>query len=125
MAALAWAILPIPWRSRRLRGFLRQYHYHTARIQTFASTRSIKPLSDATPEDGTLFKDYDGYGLYIRDMALFDEQRALKLPYDTGAAILATPRDVIFGRGSKWPKHWSDRLVIDLVPMAKRLLGKQ
>ena len=85
----------------------------------------IKPLSDATPEDGTLFKDYDGYGLYIRDMALFDEQRALKLPYDTGAAILATPRDVIFGRGSKWPKHWSDRLVIDLVPMAKRLLGKQ
>ena len=84
----------------------------------------LKPLADATPADGTLFSSYDGYGLYIHDMALYEAQRSQKLPYDTGAAILATPREVIFGRGPHWPKIWSDRLVIDLVGLAKSVLGK-
>ena len=84
----------------------------------------VKPLSEATGADGTLFDSYEGYGLYIRDMALFDQHRSQKLPYDTGAALLATPRDVMFGRGPKWPQTWSDRVVIDLVGIAKRILGR-
>lgn len=84
----------------------------------------LKPLDGATPADGTLFASYDGYGLYIRDMALFEAQRAQKLPFDTGAPLLATPRPVIFGRGAQWPESWNDRLVIDLVAIAKSLLGK-
>lgn len=85
---------------------------------------TLKPLADASPADGTLFDSYKGYGLYIRDMALFDQQRAQKLPYDTGAALLSTPRDVLFGRGAKWPQTWSDRVVIDLIGIAKRVLGR-
>ena len=84
----------------------------------------LKPLADATPSDGALFASHDGYGLYIRDMALFEQQRSQKLPIDTGAALLATPRPVIFGRGAHWPESWSDRLVIDLVAIAKSILGK-
>lgn len=84
----------------------------------------LKPLGDATAADGTLFSSYDGYGLYVRDMALYQAQASQKLPYDTGAAILSTPRNILFGSGPHWPKTWSDRLVIDLVGMAKNLLGK-
>jgi len=84
----------------------------------------LKPLADATPTDGTLFASHDGYGLYIRDMALFEAHKAQKLPIDTGAPLLATPRPVIFGRGAHWPESWNDRLVIDLVAIAKSILGK-
>ena len=84
----------------------------------------LKPLEDATPADGTLFASHDGYGLYIRDMALFEAQRNQRLLIDTGAPILATSRPVIFGRGAHWPQSWNDRLVIDLVAIAKTILGK-
>lgn len=84
----------------------------------------LKPLADATATDGTLFDSYDGYGLYIRDMALFETQKSQKLAYDTGAPLLATPRDVLFGLGAKWPQRWSDRTVIDLVAIAKHILGR-
>ncbi|WP_284162995.1 hypothetical protein [Frigidibacter sp. SD6-1] len=84
----------------------------------------LKPVADATPEDGTLFDSYDGYGLYIRDMALFETHRTQRLPIDTGAPLLATPRPVLFGRGAHWPESWSDRTVIDLVAIAKTILGK-
>lgn len=80
----------------------------------------LKPLADARPEDGTLFDSYDGYGLYIRDPALFEAHRGTILPADTGAPVLMTRRSVIFGRGAKW----GDRIVIDLVPLARRILGK-
>lgn len=79
----------------------------------------LKPLAAARPEDGTLFDSYDGYGLFIRDQALFEAHRGTILPADTGAPILMTKRSVIFGRGAKW----GDRIVIDLVPLARRLLG--
>ena len=85
----------------------------------------IKPLAGARPADGTLFASHDGYGLFIRDMALFEAHRTLQLPIDTGAHILHTNREVIFGIGANWPKFWGDRLVIDLVPLAKRLLGQK
>lgn len=84
----------------------------------------LKPLADATPADGTLFASHDGYGLYIRDMALFEVHKAQKLPFDTGAPLLATPRSVMFGRGARWPESWNDRLVIDLVAIAKNILGR-
>lgn len=84
----------------------------------------LKPVADATAADGTLFASYDGYGLYIRDMALFEAHKSQRLPIDTGAPILATPRPVIFGRGAHWPESWGDRLVIDLVAIAKKILGK-
>lgn len=84
---------------------------------------TLKPVADATPEDGVLFDAYDDYGLYIHDVTLFDQQKSQQMPVDTGASIFQTPRDVIFGLGAKWPKNWHDRWVIDLVPIAKRLLG--
>lgn len=84
----------------------------------------LKPVESATPADGTLFASHDGYGLYIRDMALFDAHKSQRLPIDTGAPILATPRPVLFGRGAHWPESWGDRLVIDLVAIAKKILGK-
>jgi hypothetical protein len=84
----------------------------------------IKPVEDAIAEDGKLFSSHLGYGLYIRDMALFDQHRTMKLPIDTGAPILSTPRQVIFGMGARWPENWTDRTVIDLVAIAKRVLGK-
>ena len=84
---------------------------------------TIKPMTDATPEDGQLFDSYDGYGLYIKDMALFEQQRNQKLPINTGSWALHTPREIMFGRGAKWPPNWKERMIIDLVPIAKRLLG--
>lgn len=83
----------------------------------------VKPIADATPEDGELFDSYDGYGLYIKDMALFEQQRNQKLPINTGSWALHTPREIMFGHGAKWPPNWKERMIIDLVPIAKRLLG--
>ena len=83
----------------------------------------VKPIADATPEDGQLFDSYDGYGLYIKDMALFEQQRSQKLPINTGSWALHTPREIMFGHGAKWPPNWKERMIIDLVPIAKRLLG--
>jgi hypothetical protein len=85
----------------------------------------IKPVADARPEDGQLFEAYDGYGLYIRDMALFDLHRTQKLPIDTGSSWLATHRSIMFGSGKKVPQKWNERLVIDLVPMIKYVLGME
>lgn len=85
----------------------------------------IKPLDAALPADGTLFASHEGYGLYIRDMALYEQHKSMKLPVDTGAHILHTNREIIFGVGANWPNFWGDRLVIDLVPIAKRLLGQE
>jgi len=79
----------------------------------------LKPLADAVPGDGRLFDSYDGYGLFIRDEALFEAHQRTILPADTGAPILMTKRSVIFGRGAKW----GERIVIDLVPLARRMLG--
>lgn len=84
----------------------------------------IRPLDAATTADETLFARYDGYGLYVRDMSLFELHRTQKLPVDTGARLLATPRPVLFGRGAHWPQSWNDRLVIDLVAIAKWALGR-
>lgn len=81
---------------------------------------AIKPLDTATPDDGTLFAEKDGYGVYIRDMALYDAHAHTRLPVDTGAAIYVTPRTTIFGRGVKAGAH---RGVIDIVPPIKRMLG--
>jgi len=85
----------------------------------------IKPLTDGTPADGTLFASYDGYGLYVADMALYDQQRNQHLPYDTGAELLRTPRDVLFGNGGHWPKDGKGRLVLDLGKIAKQVLGRK
>ncbi|OYX45550.1 MAG: hypothetical protein B7Z02_00910 [Rhodobacterales bacterium 32-67-9] len=79
----------------------------------------LKPLDQATEVDGTLFDEKDGYGLYIRDMALYAAHAATKLPVDTGAAIYITPRTVIYGHGAKR----GERFVFDIVPPIKRLLG--
>lgn len=79
----------------------------------------LKPLDQATGADGTLFGEKDGYGLFIRDMALYEAHAATKLPVDTGAAIYITPRDVIYGHGAKR----GARVVFDIVPPIKRLLG--
>lgn len=83
----------------------------------------VEPLADATPADGVLFASHDGYGLFVRDQAVFDQQRNQHLAIDTGAWALRTPRDIIFGLGAKWPATWNERTIIDLVPIARRMLG--
>ncbi|WP_347313530.1 hypothetical protein [Defluviimonas sp. SAOS-178_SWC] len=79
----------------------------------------LKPLDQATGADGTLFDAKDGYGLYIRDMDLYQAHATTKLPVDTGAVIYITPRTVIYGHGAKR----GDRFVFDIVPPIKRMLG--
>jgi hypothetical protein len=79
----------------------------------------IKPVIDAAPSDGTLLAEHDGYGLYIADQALYDAQRATRLPTDTGAAIFVVSRDQMFGKGAQS----GDRLVIDFVAVARGILG--
>lgn len=81
---------------------------------------TIRPLDGATAADGTLFAEEQGYGLFIRDMALYDAEAHTKLAVDTGAAIYVTPRSTIFGHGVKMG---AARGVIDIVPPLKRLLG--
>ena len=100
------------------------YYSEFPKAEGQAVNYMLKPLADATADDGTLFDSYDGYGLYIRDVALFEAHRSQRLPIDTGAPLLATPRPVLFGRGAHWPESWSDRTVIDLVAIAKAVLGK-
>ncbi|MGB3179084.1 MAG: hypothetical protein WBA90_14530 [Albidovulum sp.] len=81
----------------------------------------LKPIDQATEADGTLFDSLDGYGLYIPDMALYQAHGATQLPVDTGASIYVTPRRVIYGHGAKT----GERVVIDIVPPIKRLLGRK
>lgn len=83
---------------------------------------TIKPLASGTPADGTLVEEKDGYGLFVRDMALYEAHAHTRLPVDTGAAIYVTPRTTIFGHGVKMG---ADRGVIDLVPPIKRLIGME
>lgn len=82
---------------------------------------TIRPLADATPADGTLFAEQAGYGLYIRDMALYEAHTKTQLAVDTGAALYVTPRTTIFGHGVKMG---AARGVVDLVPPLKRLMGR-
>lgn len=80
----------------------------------------VKPLDRATAEDGAPFATEKGYGVFIRDEALYRRHAETKLPVDTGAAIYVTPRTVIYGRGTR---TLDGRRVFDLVPPVKRLLG--
>lgn len=80
----------------------------------------VKPLDRATAEDGAPVETHAGYGLFIRDMALYQRHADTKLPVDTGAAIYITPRTVIYGHGVR---TLDGRRVFDLVPPIKRLLG--
>ncbi|MFN6952140.1 MAG: hypothetical protein ACK4NE_06065 [Albidovulum sp.] len=80
----------------------------------------IKPVDARTPEDGTLVDEEGEYGLFVRDMALYDAHAHTRLPVDTGAALYVTPRTTIFGHGVKMG---TARGVIDLVPPIKRLIG--
>jgi hypothetical protein len=76
------------------------------------------PGTTVTPGEGTLLAESGGYGLYVRDMARLEAQRTQRLPFDTGAPILATPRDALFGRGVRT----EGRIVIDLVGLARPFL---
>lgn len=94
------------------------YYYSTfPRPEGLVPNYLIRPLAE--PGEGTLLAEHLGYGLYVRDADLHARHRSTKLPVNTGAPLLATPRDVIFGRGAKW----GSRVVIDLVPPARALLG--
>lgn len=80
----------------------------------------VKPLDQATAADGAAVETEQGYGLYIRDPALYRQHAQTRLPVDTGAAIYVTPRTVIYGRGVRTR---DGRRVFDLVPPIKRILG--
>jgi hypothetical protein len=79
----------------------------------------IKPLADASPADGAKFAEFDGYGLYIADPAVYEAHRTTVLPTDTGARIFVVSRDQMFGKGAKT----GDRLVIDLVAVVRGIFG--
>ncbi|MFM2355227.1 MAG: hypothetical protein RLZZ528_963 [Pseudomonadota bacterium] len=79
----------------------------------------LKPLAEATPEDGTLFAQEDEYGLFIKDMALYEQHRTTILPANTGAPIFVVPRNQMFGGGATM----KDRVVIDLVAVARKIVG--
>ncbi len=80
----------------------------------------VKPLDRAAAEDGEPLATHGGYGLFIRDTALYQQHAETRLPVDTGAAIYVTPRTVIYGRGVR---TLDGRRVFDLVPPIKRMLG--
>lgn len=80
----------------------------------------VKPLDRATPGDGEPFESFEGYGLYIRDRAVYEATLMNPPPVDTGAAIYETPRSVIYGSGRRLK---GDRRVWDLIFIAKGILG--
>lgn len=84
----------------------------------FVPNYDIRPL--AMPGEGTLVAEHLGYGLFIRDLAEYRRDRTQRLPINTGAPLLATERDIIFGRGARS----GERIVIDLVAIARRVLGQ-
>ncbi len=78
----------------------------------------IRPL--AMPGQGTLVAEHLGYGLFVRDLAEYRRDRLQRLPINTGAPLLATDRDIIFGRGARS----GERIVIDLVAVARGVIGR-
>lgn len=96
------------------------YYSQFPRPEGQAINYIVKPLDRATPEDGAAVETQEGYGLFIRDKALYKTHAETRLPVDTGAAIYVTPRTVIYGRGTR---TLDGRRVFDLVPPIKRLLG--
>ena len=86
-----------------------------------APTYVIKPLADATAEDGDAFAKDGGYGLFVRDPVQYQRHATMRLPTNTGAPAFVTPREEIFGRGARWDR----RVVIDLVAIARSVLGKK
>ena len=80
---------------------------------------TIRPVDGASATDGRLFEEYLGYGLYIRDEALYQQHWNTTLPTNTGAQIFVTPRNMMFGRGTQW----GDRIVFDLVDLVRPILG--
>lgn len=80
----------------------------------------VKPLADATPADGTLFEQFEGYGVYIADEALYAQNRGMIVPTDTGAQIFVVPRERMFGGGAQS----GPMRVFDLVQVARGLIGR-
>lgn len=70
---------------------------------------------------GTLIAEHLGYGLYVRDMDEYRRDRFRKLPFNTGAPLLGTDRDIIFGKGARYS---GGRIVIDLVAVVRGILGQ-
>ena len=79
----------------------------------------IKPKDEAAAADGQMFAEFDGYGLYIADAAVYETHRTTVLPTDTGARIFVVSRDQMFGKGART----GDRLVIDLVAVVRGVFG--
>ena len=96
------------------------YYAQFPRPEGQAINYIVKPLDRATAEDGEPVATEGGYGLYIRDKALYQSHAETRLPVDTGATIYVTPRTVIYGRGTR---TLDGRRVFDLVPPLKRMLG--
>ncbi len=81
----------------------------------------LQPLDGAAPEDGEPLATEQGYGLFVRDRALYADHGATRLPVDTGAAIYVTPRTVIYGAGDT---PLDGRVVVNISKQIKRLLGR-
>ena len=88
----------------------------------FVPEYDIRPLNWPAKGQGqgTLVARHLGYGIFVRDMDEYRRDRAQRLPYNTGAPLLTTDRDIIFGKGARSGK----RIVIDLVSVARTILGR-
>ena len=95
------------------------FYGHQQKPESQIITYDLRPLSASAPANSRLFGEHDGYGLYILDEARFNRHRKTRFTTHFGAPIFQTSRDEIFGRGAQT----GDRLVIDLVAIARSMLG--
>jgi hypothetical protein len=84
-------------------------------------TYVVQPLADPAPEGGRLHDEEDGYGLYVMDEARFEQHLTTTFTTKFGAPVYQLSRDMIFGRGAQR----GDRFVIDLVDIARSILGME
>jgi len=79
----------------------------------------MQPMDQPAPDGARLNGSHNGQGLYILNEELY--QKHLKNGDTThfGAPVFYTTREEIFGRGARW----GDRFVIDLVQIARNILG--
>lgn len=82
-------------------------------------TYVLQPDEFEAPDGATLFQSFDGYSLWIIDVARHKANLATTFTTQFGAPIYQLSRDEIFGKGART----GDRFVIDLVSIARGILG--
>mgnify|MGYP001062315144 CR=1 FL=1 len=79
----------------------------------------MQSLDQPAPVGARLHDSHNGHGLYVLDEALYQTHLKNGDTTQFGAPVFYTTREEIFGRGSRR----GDRFVIDLVEIARNILG--